>query len=79
MVREMLKMGIRAREIPEIKDATIRNAIQRNRDPKEVAKECGRNIFIKALVLSTRNRLRNCKRKTEWGLIWRFCNVRKYV
>ncbi len=36
-VSEMLKMGIPAHEILEIKDATIRNAIQRNRDPKEVA------------------------------------------
>lgn len=37
VIREMLKLGVLMYEIPEIKDATIRNAIQRNRDPKEVA------------------------------------------
>lgn len=37
VIREILKLGVSMYEIPEIKDATIRNAIQRNRDPKEVA------------------------------------------
>lgn len=37
IICEMLKLGVIKDEISTIKDATIRNAICRNRDPKDVA------------------------------------------
>lgn len=37
IISEMLKLGVIKDEISTIKDATIRNVICRNKDPKDVA------------------------------------------
>ncbi len=37
LIEEMFKLGASEQEIHMIKDATIRNAIRRNREPEDVA------------------------------------------